>query len=130
MSGALTETARAGAIGHLDGCPDCRELLNTLARDTARDVARETLAATAARLDEIATGATGGSSSGAGFANTALATRDSSPSTVSAGPMTKLGRYTGSRSSAPARWASSIAPTTPSSAARSRSSCSSGPTRR
>jgi predicted Ser/Thr protein kinase len=88
MAGALDTTARALAIGHLDGCADCRELLNTLARDTARDVARETLAATSRRLDELA-----GAASNGALAETAVASRESSPITAD-GPATKLGRYT------------------------------------
>ncbi|HMG23469.1 MAG TPA: serine/threonine-protein kinase [Kofleriaceae bacterium] len=43
MSGALDAGARAAAIGHLDGCADCRDLLSLLARDATRDAAVDTL---------------------------------------------------------------------------------------
>jgi predicted Ser/Thr protein kinase len=84
MSGALDSAARSLAITHLDGCADCRELLSTLARDTARDVARETLAATAQRLSELDGAHTDG------LADT-LASPNGAPSKDKA---PKLGRYT------------------------------------
>ena len=43
MSGALDAGARAQAIGHLDGCADCRDLISLLARDATRDAAVDTL---------------------------------------------------------------------------------------
>jgi len=43
MAGALDAAARASAIAHLDGCPDCRDLISLLARDATRDAAVDTL---------------------------------------------------------------------------------------
>jgi serine/threonine protein kinase len=43
MSGALDAAARASAIAHLDGCPDCRDLISLLARDATRDAAADIL---------------------------------------------------------------------------------------
>jgi len=43
MAGALDTAARAQAIGHLDGCADCRDLISLLARDATRDAAVHTL---------------------------------------------------------------------------------------
>jgi len=43
MAGALDAAARAQAIAHLDGCPDCRDLISLLARDATRDAAVDTL---------------------------------------------------------------------------------------
>jgi hypothetical protein len=43
MAGALEATARAAAIAHLDGCPDCRDLISLLARDATRAAAVATL---------------------------------------------------------------------------------------
>src|SRR5678816_4620820 len=37
MSGALDSATRAGVLGHLDTCEDCRELLGITARDSLRD---------------------------------------------------------------------------------------------
>jgi serine/threonine protein kinase len=56
MAGALDAAARAAAIAHIDGCPDCRDLISLLARDATRDAAadilREGLWTEAATLDE------------------------------------------------------------------------------
>jgi predicted Ser/Thr protein kinase len=46
MAGALDASARASAIAHLDGCPDCRDLISQLARDATRDVAADILRGT------------------------------------------------------------------------------------
>jgi len=43
MAGALDASARASVLAHLDGCPDCRDLLTLLARDATRDAALDTL---------------------------------------------------------------------------------------
>ena len=43
MAGALDRAGRAAAIAHLDGCPDCRDLISLLARDATRDAAVDTL---------------------------------------------------------------------------------------
>jgi hypothetical protein len=43
MAGALDRSARAAAIAHLDGCPDCRDLISLLARDATRDAAADIL---------------------------------------------------------------------------------------
>jgi hypothetical protein len=43
MAGGLDAAARAAAIAHLDGCPDCRDLISLLARDATRDAAVATL---------------------------------------------------------------------------------------
>ena len=43
MAGALDAAARTAAIGHLDGCTDCRGLLGALARDAVQDTARDAL---------------------------------------------------------------------------------------
>ena len=43
MAGALDAAARTSAIAHLDGCPDCRDLISLLARDATRDAAVDTL---------------------------------------------------------------------------------------
>jgi predicted Ser/Thr protein kinase len=43
MAGALDVAARASVIAHLDGCPDCRDLISQLARDATRDAAVATL---------------------------------------------------------------------------------------
>jgi serine/threonine protein kinase len=43
MAGALDAAARAAAIAHLDGCPDCRDLISLLARDATRDAAADIL---------------------------------------------------------------------------------------
>ncbi len=83
MSGALDTASRTLAITHLDGCADCRELLSILARDTARDVARETLAATAQRLSEL------DQSPGPALADTAMA----ASTAIASGTAAKLGRY-------------------------------------
>ena len=49
MAGALDAIARASAIAHLDGCPDCRDLISLLARDATRDAAVDTLRDSEAR---------------------------------------------------------------------------------
>ncbi len=41
MAGALDESARAAAAGHLDGCDDCRNLISALARDAVKDTLRD-----------------------------------------------------------------------------------------
>ena len=46
MAGALDAGARAAAVAHLDGCPDCRDLISLLARDATRDAAVDILHAT------------------------------------------------------------------------------------
>ena len=43
MAGGLDAAGRAAAIAHLDGCPDCRDLISLLARDATRDAAVATL---------------------------------------------------------------------------------------
>ena len=52
MSGALDAAARATAIAHLDGCPDCRDLISLLARDATRDAAADILRVTDERVPE------------------------------------------------------------------------------
>ncbi|HSS02032.1 MAG TPA: serine/threonine-protein kinase [Kofleriaceae bacterium] len=49
MAGALDAAARAQAIAHIDGCPDCRDLISLLARDATRDAAVDTLRETVER---------------------------------------------------------------------------------
>src|SRR6185436_7591403 len=49
MAGALDVAARAQAIAHIDGCPDCRDLISLLARDATRDAAVDTLRETSER---------------------------------------------------------------------------------
>src|SRR5215468_7458694 len=53
MAGALDAPARAAAIAHLDGCPDCRDLISLLARDATRDAAVDTLRDTDDRPADI-----------------------------------------------------------------------------
>jgi serine/threonine protein kinase len=43
MAGALDSASRAAAIVHLDGCPDCRDLISLLARDATRAAAADIL---------------------------------------------------------------------------------------
>src|SRR5437868_8570514 len=52
MAGALDAAARAAAIAHLDGCPDCRDLISLLARDATRDAAADILRDTDERVPE------------------------------------------------------------------------------
>jgi Protein kinase domain/Putative zinc-finger len=49
MAGALDAAARASVISHLDGCPDCRDLISLLARDATRDAAADILRDTLGR---------------------------------------------------------------------------------
>jgi len=53
MAGALDSGARASAIAHIDGCPDCRDLISLLARDATRDAAEDILRETADRPRDI-----------------------------------------------------------------------------
>ena len=53
MAGALTASAKATAIQHLDGCGDCRDLLGALARDATRDAALDTLNDTEKRAPNV-----------------------------------------------------------------------------
>jgi predicted Ser/Thr protein kinase len=53
MAGALTDTAKATAIQHLDGCDDCRDLIGALARDATRDAALDTLSDTEKRPSRL-----------------------------------------------------------------------------
>jgi serine/threonine protein kinase len=60
MSGALDEVQRAGVLGHLDACEECRELLGVTARDTLRDQLKanpypDEIAADARRIINAAT---------------------------------------------------------------------------
>ena len=43
MAGALDSASRSAAITHLDGCPDCRDLISLLARDATRAAAADIL---------------------------------------------------------------------------------------
>jgi serine/threonine protein kinase len=52
MAGALDSSSRAAAIAHIDGCPDCRDLITLLARDATRDAAVDTLRETVERPRE------------------------------------------------------------------------------
>jgi serine/threonine protein kinase len=54
MAGGLDATARASAIAHLDGCPDCRDLISLLAREATRDVAVDILRDTEDRPAQVA----------------------------------------------------------------------------
>ena len=53
MAGALDAGARASAMAHIDGCPDCRDLISLLARDATRDAAADILRETADRPRDI-----------------------------------------------------------------------------
>jgi hypothetical protein len=54
MAGGLDATARASAIAHLDGCPDCRDLISLLAREATRDAAADILRDTEDRPAQVA----------------------------------------------------------------------------
>ena len=43
MAGALDEDGRGAAMEHLDGCADCRDLIESLAREASQDAAKDTL---------------------------------------------------------------------------------------
>ena len=64
MSGALDEDGRAGAMEHLDGCEDCRDLIESLAREASQDAAKDTLRDTEKRAPSIAMMDTVGSDAG------------------------------------------------------------------
>jgi len=107
MAGALTATAKATAIDHLDNCDDCRDLLGALARDATRDAALETLSDTEKRPSSVSMIDTLGSDAGALLETadplevTGAATDYPDPATrpirirpASAVAGTTLGRYT------------------------------------
>jgi len=54
MGGALDDTARSAAAGHLDGCDDCRSLVSALAREAVQDTLRDTQKGLAATVDSSA----------------------------------------------------------------------------
>ena len=99
MAGALTASAKATAIQHLDRCDDCRDLLGALARDATRDAALDTLNDTEKRGPGLSMMDTLGSGAGAPLATAVPGAHDPAtgpvrirPANVVAGQ--KLGRYT------------------------------------
>ncbi|MFN0252150.1 MAG: serine/threonine-protein kinase [Kofleriaceae bacterium] len=64
MAGALDEDGRATAMQHLDGCADCRDLIESLAREASHDAAKDTLQDTEKRAPSIAMMDTVGSDAG------------------------------------------------------------------
>ncbi|MGE0398182.1 MAG: protein kinase [Kofleriaceae bacterium] len=64
MAGALDADGRAAAMEHLDGCSDCRDLIESLAREASQDAAKDTLRDTEKRAPSIAMMDTVGSDAG------------------------------------------------------------------
>ena len=64
MAGALDADGRAAAMEHLDGCVDCRDLIESLAREASQDAAKDTLRDTEKRAPSIAMMETVGSDAG------------------------------------------------------------------
>src|SRR4051812_49177927 len=96
MAGALDRAARAATMAHLDGCPDCRDLISLLARDATRDAAVDTLRDTGPALAEtqlsVVISPDAGSNPGlAATAGAPLAPRRVEPPSMSG---RVLGRYT------------------------------------
>ncbi len=54
MAGALDAAGRAEVMKHLDGCEDCRDLIESLAREASEDAAKDTLRDTERRAPAIA----------------------------------------------------------------------------